>query len=359
MPPVPEPPDMPDHDDPTDVPLAGHVPSPGDEGADRFLQADTEEAAPGDDEAPAAGAPADAADGDAEVGDVEVGDADSATDAAAAAPAATGGSATKPGKKGGAGKGIALVVLLLGGGLFALLGLAVLGGAAAWFLLYRGADDTEVDVASAPAAVEAPEVPEDPLARAREILDATPAGSDEAAGGEALDEAAAGDAATEDAAAGDEDAAGDAATDEAARTGAGAGEDEKPGDDEAAPSEPVASRDTPEAAPATASKKAAPARPASHVPAPARKPAVATHTPTAAAPVVVKLLSQPANARIVVDGAERGYTNSKVELTPGRHEVVMSAGGDEGRFTIEVGAGGLNKWCYRFDEARSIHGSCR
>jgi hypothetical protein len=138
----------------------------------------------------------------------------------------------------------------------------------------------------------------------------------------------------------------------------------------AAPSTPAAPSGTPSAAvptpePVVVPSVASPATPAAQSPAPAApnpstaapasgtpaaapapekaKPAVAPAAP--AGNVLVKIITDPPAARIVVDGDDRGRTPSKLELAPGSHQIVLESGKSTDTFTIEA-APGTERFCF-------------
>ena len=120
--------------------------------------------------------------------------------------------------------------------------------------------------------------------------------------------------------------------------------DERPVDDAEAPR--LAPEKTPELKPTVR-------RAPSHKPSPRRKrPGVV------AVDKEVKLLSSPPNAALLVDGKEVGRTNKKMLLKSGTHRVIVTSGDQEGSFTISVTKEGANKWCYDFASDQSINGSC-
>lgn len=154
----------------------------------------------------------------------------------------------------------------------------------------------------------------------------------------------------------------------------------EPAPEVAPASEPVAEEPVVEATPAPAPVEAAPE------PTPEPEPVAAATAPTtshrstssrrttssgrstssaSAAPTTsagpattVKLLSSPPTATLFVDGAEVGRTPSKLELTPGRHDVRVTSGGQSADFSVDVRDGGANKWCYAFADGRVHTGSC-
>ncbi|MGC6514904.1 MAG: serine/threonine-protein kinase [Myxococcota bacterium] len=98
-------------------------------------------------------------------------------------------------------------------------------------------------------------------------------------------------------------------------------------------------------------------------PAPPREPSVQpkvepTPPKPVAAPVQVKLGSQPMVASITVDGRQLGKTPTRISLTPGRHRVTLAEGGRTGTVTIDVAAEGSNQWCYLFETQAMVEGRC-
>ncbi len=78
---------------------------------------------------------------------------------------------------------------------------------------------------------------------------------------------------------------------------------------------------------------------------------------TAALPVV-KLLSAPPTATLVIDGRPAGRTPHKLSLPAGRHQVQVQSGDATASFAIDVRADAENKWCFVFAQQRAVRGSC-
>ncbi len=108
--------------------------------------------------------------------------------------------------------------------------------------------------------------------------------------------------------------------------------------------------------PATPAAPLAPAAAASTAPTPAQ--AAAPPPPTPAAAPVTKLLSDPPTANVSVDGRSAGRTPAKLTLEPGPHQVVLTSGSQRSSFTIDVTAGGSNKWCHVFGTGQTVDGAC-
>jgi serine/threonine-protein kinase len=96
--------------------------------------------------------------------------------------------------------------------------------------------------------------------------------------------------------------------------------------------------------------------PAASVPSP--RPAARPVAPAPPAVFTVKILTSPPTAALKVDGVERGRTPAKLSLAPGSYSVEVQSGDQVGTFSIDVGSGGENKWCYSFGAATSTPGSC-
>ncbi len=121
----------------------------------------------------------------------------------------------------------------------------------------------------------------------------------------------------------------------------------------ALPPPPVAS--APARKPASTPRPSAePVAPPAPMPASPEPPAAALPPATA----VVKLLSDPPTAEVVVDGAARGRTPAKLELSPGRHAIAMKSGEQRTEFVIDVKQDVENRWCYSFVSSRSTPGPC-
>ena len=84
----------------------------------------------------------------------------------------------------------------------------------------------------------------------------------------------------------------------------------------------------------------------------------AAFVPTSAAPVTVKILSDPPTASVRVDGKALTPTPLKVELLPGIHRVEMISGADTRFFEIDVGPSADNKWCFAFPVGKLLAGAC-
>ena len=87
-------------------------------------------------------------------------------------------------------------------------------------------------------------------------------------------------------------------------------------------------------------------------------PAPELQTPSADAPIEVKLLSKPPTADVWVDGKSEGKTPKKLMLAPGTHQVKMKLSGQEKTFPIRVAPGDGDKWCFVFGEEMVYHGKC-
>ncbi len=80
--------------------------------------------------------------------------------------------------------------------------------------------------------------------------------------------------------------------------------------------------------------------------------------PAPAAVGVVRLLSDPKLAEIIVDGVSRGRTPLKLDLSPGTHKVKVVSGTLDGEFPVVVRAGDDRKLCWAFATGKVYEDAC-
>lgn len=104
-----------------------------------------------------------------------------------------------------------------------------------------------------------------------------------------------------------------------------------------------------------ATPRATPTPVAVVTPRPTPKP---TPKPEVAATQTVRVLALPRTADVWINGRSAGRTPHKTELKTGSHTVKVQSGDLTGTFRIDVKPGAANKWCYVFEDARAVAGSC-